>query len=529
MPHLRANGIRTLAEAEAACEGFSHELEQQRQAGWDQSRPRGERGRIGPLARIDSYPYRHRVREVMSSPATIVAPSESLGHVLGLLMERKISSVFVAPAENEAAYGIVTERDLLRALQARGEGALGQPVAEVMSAPLESVAGDSFAYHALGRMARRDIRHLGVVDGDGDLVGALTSRNLLRQRAQDALIISDGLEAAQSAEELAVVWAELPVMARALLDERVDPRHIAAIISHELCGLTRRAAELGELRLKQEGAGEPPCSYAVFVLGSAGRGESLLAMDQDNGIVFERGEPGGVEDQWFARLGNHVADTLDAVGVPYCKGGIMASRPEWRMNTALWQETISGWMQRAKPEDLLNTDIFFDLRPVHGDKSLGLELWREAYEIGHQSVNFQQLLTMTCGDFAPPLGWFGRLRTGEDGRCDLKAGGLFPILSAARVLSIRHDIRNHSTPERLQGLIGQPDVSRTDIDNVTEAHKRILGAILDQQLQDLEDGVKLSNSIDPGRLSKSMQAEIRWAIEQVERVKGLLGAPMAWG
>ena len=40
-----------------------------------------------------------------------------------------------------------------------------------------------------------------------------------------------------------------------------------------------------------------------MVLGSAGRGESLLAADQDHSIVYAEGQADGPEDQWFAALG----------------------------------------------------------------------------------------------------------------------------------------------------------------------------------------------------------------------------------
>ncbi len=99
------------------------------------------------------------------------------------------------------------------------------------------------------------------------------------------------------------------------------PKAIAAVISRELCALTRQACKLVEDNM----ATPPPCSYAMLVLGSGGRGESLLAMDQDNAIVYAAGEPDGPEDQWFAELGRQVAAMLDAAGVPYCKGNIMAS------------------------------------------------------------------------------------------------------------------------------------------------------------------------------------------------------------
>jgi DNA polymerase-3 subunit epsilon/CBS domain-containing protein len=90
------------------------------------------------------------------------------------------------------------------------------------------------------------------------------------------------------------------------------------------------------------------------VLGSGGRGESLLAMDQDNALFFAEGEPGGAEDRWFEALGAHIADILHEVGLPYCKGGVMAKNAPWRGSAKTWRDRIAGWIRRSKPEDLLS-------------------------------------------------------------------------------------------------------------------------------------------------------------------------------
>ena len=111
------------------------------------------------------------------------------------------------------------------------------------------------------------------------------------------------------------------------------------MISREIGAATRRAAELAERALAAEGK-TAPCSFAVLVLGSAGRGESLLALDQDNAILFAEGEPGGPEDRYFAELGARVADTLDQMGVPYCRGGVMAREPAWRGSVGTWRRRI---------------------------------------------------------------------------------------------------------------------------------------------------------------------------------------------
>ena len=55
-----------------------------------------------------------------------------------------------------------------------------------------------------------------------------------------------------------------------------------------------------------------------MILGSGGRGESLLAMDQDNAIVFAEGSEGGKADNWCEQLGRRMSDILDGAGVSYC-------------------------------------------------------------------------------------------------------------------------------------------------------------------------------------------------------------------
>ena len=78
--------------------------------------------------------------------------------------------------------------------------------------------------------------------------------------------------------------------------------------------MTSRACEFAEAELEASNGAHPPARYAMLVLGSEGRGESLLAMDQDNAIIFEEGAPGSEVDKYFERLGRGVADILDEAG-----------------------------------------------------------------------------------------------------------------------------------------------------------------------------------------------------------------------
>ena len=187
------------------------------------------------------------------------------------------------------------------------------------------------------------------------------------------------------------------------------------------------------------------------MLGSAGRGESLLAMDQDNALIFAEGEPDGVRIAGSRRLGAHVADILHEVGVPYCKGGVMAKNPQWRGSVATWRERIGDWIERSSPQDLLSVDIFFDLRGVHGDGGLADRLRRAAFDAADGQVAFAKLLAeVRRHDRARPQ-LLRRFRT-DEGRIDLKKAGLFGIVTAARALAIRHHVMERSTPARLAGI-----------------------------------------------------------------------------
>jgi DNA polymerase-3 subunit epsilon/CBS domain-containing protein len=518
VPLLRAKSIRTLAEAEAASRSLA-EAEARSSGGYmPAATGPGEAARA--LQRIDSFPYRHLVRDVMSAPPLFAPPETTVREAMRLLIEKRVSSVFVRAASGQI--GIVTERDVLRAIDERGEAGLATPLHEIMKAPLETVAEDDFLYRAIGRIERLGFRHLGVHDGKSEIVGAVTTRNLLRHRATTAIALGDEIDGAASAAALASAWAKLTPMAQSLLAEAVDPRTISEVVSAEICAMTRRAAQLAQERLGQDGEGPPPVPFAVLVLGSAGRGESQLAADQDNAIVYAQGGEGGREDLYFEKLGTHMSEMLDAAGVPLCKGGVMAKNRAWRKSVTDWRATIDSWVRGQRPAHLLNVDIFFDAVPVHGASELAETIWHYAYDRGHAARDFQNLLIEMARQHDRAFTLFGRLRLDERGRIDLKKYGLMPIFTAARVLSIRHDVRARSTADRLNGVaakgVGSPGLIRSIID----AQQVILSAVISQQLLDQEAGIPLSVRVAPERLTKPEQARLRAALKAVEEAVGLV-------
>lgn len=524
LPLLRKAGIRTIADAQRASASLpQHPSAQSAYATkLDSIGRQDDTDVVATIRRIDSFPFQYRVADVMSSPALIVEADMIPARLATVLAEQNKSAAFVILSEAEGSFGIVTERDLMRLLAREGVKNIG----EMANAPLLTVDEDAFIYQALGRMHRASIRHLGVTDASGALVGALSSGDLLRQRADDAIEMSGNWEGASGAEALAKNWGRLPLIARSLLEEGVQIPHITAVLGEQLAAVTRRAAELAEAQMIQNKKGPPPVPYAVLLLGSGSRGETLLAPDQDNAIVYADGCADA--DNWFANYGEILSDLLDQAGVPYCKGGVMASNLEWRQSLAGWKTTIQHWLKRAVWKELLNVDIFYDFQPVHGDGALARELRDYAYDLAGKSPIFIRQLSAMATSFDAPLGYFGNFKT-VNGRVDLKAGGTLPIVSGARVLALRHGISEGNTRRRIACVKELDVVNGDDLDDILSAHDVLVRHILEQQLEDMAVGIAPSSRVDIKRLSKRTRGKLKKALETVAVIHMALGEPLGMG
>lgn len=520
LPRLAQRGIVTLAEAESASrrQGMGSAAD----AGWID--PVGAAAPVlTSLSDSDIFAYRHTVGE-LARPPEIIAASAPLEAAMRRMVEGNISSVLVAdepaPDQPVAAYGILTERDILRRLTKDGPSVLLQPSGPMASRPLQCIRSGAFVYRAIGRLQRLGIRHLAVRTESGRLQGVVSARDLLRTLGGEATSLNDAIVMARSAEDLRIAWAGLPAVVTTLIGEGLDATLVARIVSEELRAMTRQAAILSEAAMLADGLGPPPARYALLVLGSGGRGESLLAPDQDHAIVFDAAIEGSGIDGWLAELGRRISETLDRSGIPLCKGGVMASNPKWRGSFTGWEERIAGWIEHSRPEDLLNVDIFFDMMPVHGDIDLGQALLHRVYEMGANQPAFAKLLAdrITAGH---SLTLLGNIHVDGDGRIDLKAHGLFPIVAFARALALKSGLALRPTAERL-GAIAHTTGRVTDINALVHDHGVIMRTLLLQQARDIEAGIPPSNRIDPTQIDGSRRARLRLALRRVRHIPEMI-------
>jgi DNA polymerase-3 subunit epsilon/CBS domain-containing protein len=533
MGPLRARGVRSMSEAEAF-QRRPHELiEQQEKAGWFAAP--GERpdflaaADVLPNAQraIDSFIYRHRLADVMGAPPITVSAQATLLETAQVMRAHGIGCVVVEPLADGGG-GFVTERDVLYAFASRGPEVAGLRVTEVMSAPVISMPEDSFLYRVLGLMARRGLRYLAATGADGAVSGVFTLRSLLQERALATLSLGDRIAGADSSAELAQVQSELPGLAGALLADGLDARQVAAIISAEGRAMTARAAELAERIMEAEGFGPSPSPYCLLVLGSGGRGESLLAPDQDNAVIIDDAYTGDLDadDDWFTVWAGHLNRLLDEAGIPLCKGGVMARNRAWRKRLSGWCAQVDAWVANPKPENLLNVDIFFDFAPVLGSDALAWRLRAHALDDAGRARVLIRAMAENAGAHGGALGMFGRFRKDDRGRTDLKAGALLALVSGARVMALAHHVGATATPERLVQASEKAGAGASDARMLIDIHELVLRLILTQQIEDTAAGIPPSNTVDTARLGRDQRKTLKHAIEQLdlmdEMVKGVL-------
>jgi len=329
-------------------------------------------------------------------------------------------------------------------------------------------------------------------------MGVVSQRNLLQYRARGSNLLFDAIESSTNVNELAAAYGSVVSVAEQLNVEALNGLEIANVISSEIQSLILRASQLALNEMQADGQGAAPSDWCVLLLGSGGRGESLLSTDQDNALIHTGTT---ADDAWFKQFGERIAQILNSAGLPFCKGGVMISNQPWRDTVDGWNQRVAHWIQRANSKDLLNVDIFFDLIAVAGNNKLAQQLHQDAVMLASKSHAFINLLARSVQSVAPQFGLFGGMSL-TDGRIDLKRNGLLPLVSFARTLALRLGCNARDTTQRLMAAITAGRIPESDGVRLMELHKMLLTIILKQQLHDVEAGKPASTMVDIKQLNK---------------------------
>ncbi len=430
-----------------------------------------------------------------------VTPDATVQEAAKVMAKAGVGSVLVA----DEPPGILTDRDLRNRVLAAGRGP-ETPVREVMSRPLIAIDPDTPVHGAMMRMLEERIHHLALVE-EGEIVGLISSTDLLRFQSQNPIFLQRQLNALHDPKELARYSSEVNSVVETLYRGGLAAPQIGRIVSTLNDTLIARLLQQGEAAL-----GAAPTPYAWIVFGSEGRCEQMVLTDQDNALVYA--EPSEAADAYFHALAEFVVQRLIQAGFPPCPGGYMATN--WCKPLDEWLALFSDWIDRPEPQALVEAGIFFDFRPVYGE--LSLEPLERRMMSAQRNGIFLAYLAQAANAFVPPLGFLNRLRS-EGGYIDLKKGGVAPVVGMARALALAAGSRERSTMERLTAAVQGGTLSSEGADNLSGAFQFFLHIRLRAQLDAIRAGQKPDNRIRLKDLTSREQRLLKDAFVMVREMQ----------
>jgi CBS domain-containing protein len=115
-------------------------------------------------------------RDVATVPGDL-----SLLDAAAILRDRGIGALVVSE-DGARIDGIVSERDVVRAIASHGAGVLGLPVSSVMTTSVVTCRAHDSVDELMSLMTTRRVRHIPVVGAEGELAGIVSIGDVVKQR-----------------------------------------------------------------------------------------------------------------------------------------------------------------------------------------------------------------------------------------------------------------------------------------------------------------------------------------------------------
>jgi len=112
-----------------------------------------------------------------------IGPDLTLGEACGELDRRRVGALMVC--DNDTVVGVLSERDVVKAVARDGQGALNRPVSAFMTSEVVFAAPAETVAILMGRMTDRRIRHLPVLR-DGRLAGVISIGDVVKCQIAEA-------------------------------------------------------------------------------------------------------------------------------------------------------------------------------------------------------------------------------------------------------------------------------------------------------------------------------------------------------
>ncbi|QDZ42427.1 DUF294 nucleotidyltransferase-like domain-containing protein [Corynebacterium sp. sy039] len=482
-------------------------------------------------AQASSDLLRIRLSEFMVKNPVHATADISIVQAAQIMQEHNVSSLLIVEqaqtqsndthACEQSVIGIITDKDLRNKVVAKNMDTT-QNVHRIMAPMPRTLNDDVQAFEAMMLMSEYGIQHIPVTR-DNELVGIVSSADILRLMRNDPIYLTADLSRKNSIDELKDTYSSIDEVAVRFIDRGTSPEDIAGLLTMTADTLTRRLLYLAEQKL-----GHPPVPYEFVVVGSQGRKGMGLASDQDNCLVLDDNYNPQQHGHYFEQLSRFVCEGLAQAGQPLCPGEMMAMNPQWRMTRTQWIDTFHHWITAPEPEALLHVQTFFDFRSIYTSTTtqLAQEVHKNAVEMAQSSVRLQAHLATLAVRREPPLGFFRGFVVDRSGKyantLDVKKGGLAAIVQMARLFSLTSGITALTTRQRLVQAAQAGSISERGSQDLIDAVDFINLISLKHQSEQIKQGQTPSYHIAPATLGKMDREHLRDSFQIIKNMQNAL-------
>lgn len=452
----------------------------------------------------------------------LTCPAETPVSSVAAIMNRSGSRPIVLTT-NQMPIGIITADDIVRRVVATA-GDPARPAAMFMSSPLVMAEPWIPVSEAAALMQQKGVSHLLLRNSAGNLTGITGLKEIADLCIKSAGIGGAGLTRDAGIEELTRYRKNLPWLIRPLLNELGDAGTFTKILSQTNDEITRRIIDQSV-----EEAGPPPAPFVFFVYGSAGRDELTFNSDQDNALIYSDDSTLGPAEthSWFLQLSSRICQALNDTGLTRCRGGYMASNPQWCRPLSVWKGYFSEWILNAEPENILKFSVFFDLRRVYGDNAIFTELEDFIFDALRDRTAFFYLLAQSAVTVK-----FPQITTvagsDEHGKrkeevIDIKALAA-PLVMFTRIYALNRGIRAKNTGVRINALRMSGGLGRQTSDELASFYNFLLYQRLSSQLDQIVAREEISSEVPLSRMNETGQTTIRKLLNRAGSLTEILTA-----
>jgi CBS domain-containing protein len=466
----------------------------------------------------DQHSLTRPLAEFVAREPVTCGTDMTLREALKRMREASVRSIIVVD-ESSAPIGVFTLNDLRDRVVLK-ELSLDVPIAQVMTRDPTTLPADSTALEAMQQMAAGGFHQMIVTDR-GRVFGTVAEHDLFALQRVSLRQIHHAIRSARTISSMAQVAGDIRNLANNLLAQGVSAEALTRTVSALNDALTREVLTriITDYDLTN-------INWCWMALGSEGRGEQTLSTDQDNALIYHvaAGLSAGEELRQRRELlacAREVNESLDTLGFPLCKGGIMASNADWCLSEGNWRERFTQWISEPTPEALLRANIFFDFRPLAGDRALTDRLSEWLLARTQDNKLFLRLMVANALQTEPPLGLIRAFVVDDDephrGTLDLKTRGTRIFVDAARVFALALGLAETGTAERLRLAGERLKVDRRHVDATVEAFHYL--QVLRLRSQGRGELPSAPNRIDPYSLNEIDQRMLKEALRQGRKVQ----------